>query len=74
MVKNQKGMSGVEGGKGTCYQWKEEDQCSKEDHYSFQHESDDRAQKTEPKAATPSEPTVSRGRSVSRRKKYPRQQ
>ena len=23
VVKNRKGLSGVEGGKGTCYQWKE---------------------------------------------------
>ena len=22
VVKNRKGLSGVEGGKGTCYQWK----------------------------------------------------
>ena len=28
MVKNRKGMSGVEGGKGICYQWTEKDQCS----------------------------------------------
>ena len=28
VVKSRKGMSGVEGGKGTCYQWKEKGQCS----------------------------------------------
>ena len=43
VVKNRKGMSGVEGGKGICYQWKEKGQCSKGDHCSFRHESDDRA-------------------------------
>ena len=29
VVRNRKGMSGVEGGEGTCYQWKERGQCSK---------------------------------------------
>ena len=29
VVKNRKGLSGVEGGKGLCYQWKEKGQCSK---------------------------------------------
>ena len=44
VIKNQsKGMSGVEGGKGTCYQWKEKAQCSKGDQCNFQHESNDRA-------------------------------
>ena len=33
--KNRKGMSGVEGGKGTWYQWKEKVQCSKGDQCSF---------------------------------------
>ena len=42
-VKNRKGMSDVEGGKGTCYQWKEKgDECS------FRQKSKDRAQKTRP--------------------------
>ena len=45
MVKNRKGMGGVEGGKGTCYRWKEKGQCSKGDQRSFRHESNDRAQK-----------------------------
>ena len=35
---------------------------------SFRHESNDRAQKPEHTAATPSEPGVSRGRSVSRKR------
>ena len=33
-----KGLSGVEGGKGTCYQWKEKGQCSKGNQCSFRHE------------------------------------
>ena len=66
VVKNRRGMSGVEGGKGICYQWKEKGQCSKVDGCSFRHETQDRAQKPGHTAATPSEPTVSRGRSVSR--------
>ena len=70
MVKNRKGLSGVEiGGKGTCYQWKEKGQCSKRNHCSFRHESNDRAQqKPNPKAAPPSEPSMTRGRSVSRKR------
>ena len=48
MVKNRKGLGGVEGGKGTCYQWKEKGQCSKGNQCSFQHESSNRAQKPEP--------------------------
>ena len=31
VVKSRKGLCGVEGGKGTCYQWKEKGQCSKGD-------------------------------------------
>ena len=69
VVKNRKGLSGVEGGKGICYQWKGKDQCSKGDWCSFRHESDDRAQKPTPKAATPSEPSSTRGREVMSRKR-----
>ena len=68
VVKNRMGMSGVEGGKGTCYQRKEKGQCSKGDQCSFRHESVDRAQKPDHNAATPSEPSLSRGRSVCRGK------
>ena len=68
VVKNRKGMSDVEGGKGTCYQWKEKGQCSKGDKCSFQHESNDRAQNPDHNAATPSEPSFSRGRSVSKKR------
>ena len=57
--------------KGTFYQWKEKGQCSQGDQRSFRHESNDRAQKPDHNAATPSEPSLSRGRSVS--KKFPRQ-
>ena len=66
VVKNRKGSSGVEGGKGVCYQWKEKGQCSKGDQCSFRHESNDRAQKPTPKAATLSEPSMTRGTSLSR--------
>ena len=37
--------SGVEGRKGTCYQWKEKGQCSQGDRCSFRHETQDCAQK-----------------------------
>ena len=68
VVKNRKGSSGVQGGKGTCHQWKEKGQCSQGDRCSFRHESQDRAQNPEHKAATLSEASVSRGRSVSRKR------
>ena len=68
VVKNLKGLSGVEGGKGTCQQWKDKGQCSQGDRCSFRHETQDRAQKPEPKAATPSEPSMTRGRSESRKR------
>ena len=60
---------GVEGGKGICHQWKEKASVRKET---------DAVSVTKPKivhkkpghtTATPSEPTVSRGRSVSRKRK-----
>ena len=66
VVKSRKGPIGVEGGKGTCYQWKEKGQCSQGDRCSFRHGTQDRAQKPAHTAATPSEPTASQGRSVSR--------
>ena len=68
VIKNRKGLVVVEGGKATCCQWKEKGQCSKRDQCSFRHESDDRAQRPEHNAATPSGPTVSRGRSASRKR------
>ena len=69
VVKSLKGLSGVERGKGICYQWKRKRQWSKGDQCSFQHESNDRAKPT-PKAEPPSEPQSSktRGRSVSRKR------
>ena len=63
---SRKGLIGVEGGKGICYPWKEKGQCSQGDRCSFRHETQDRAQKPERTAATPSGPTASRGRSVPR--------
>ena len=68
VVKSRKSLSGVVGGKGTCYQWKEKGQCSKGDQCSFRHMSDDRAPKPTPKAAPPSEPSMTRGGSASRKK------
>ena len=68
VIKSRKGLSGVEGRKGICYQWKEKGQCSQGDRCSVRHESNDHAQNPEPKAATPSEPSMSRGRSVSRKR------
>ena len=68
VVKNREGMSGVGGGKCTLYQWKEKGPCSKGDQCSFRHEVHDRAQKPDHTAATPSEPSLSRGRSASRKR------
>ena len=68
VVKSRKGLSGVEGGKGICYQWKEKGQCSKGDQCSFWHEDDDHATKPTPKSAPPSEPPMTRGRSASRKR------
>ena len=67
MVRSREGLIVVEGGKCTCYQWKEKGQCSKGKQCSFRHESDDRAQKPDHNAATPSEPSMTRGLSVSRK-------
>ena len=67
VVKNRNGSSGVERGIGICYQWKEKANIRRGNQCSFRHESDDRAQeKPNPHAATPSEPSKTRGRSVSR--------
>ena len=68
VVKNRKGLIGVEGGKGICYQWKEKGQCSKGNQCSFRHEKNDHAQKPTPNAVTPSDPSMTRGRSVSRKR------
>ena len=68
VVKNWKGIIGVKGGKGISYQWKEKGQCSQGDRCSFRHETRDGAQKPEHTAATPSEPALSRGRSVSKKR------
>ena len=71
--KSRKRFIGVEGGKGTCYQWKEKGQCSQGDRCSFRHETQDLALKPEHTAATPSsqpyhEVEVCRGREVSEAK------
>ena len=69
VIKSRKGLCGVEGGRGICYQWKEKGQCSQGDRCSFRHVTQDRAQKSEHTAATPSEPTAPRGRSVPRKRR-----
>ena len=69
-IKNRKKKCGVEGGKGTCYQWKANGQCSKGDQCIFWHESNDRAQNTLP-PRLPSHP--SHEVEVCEEKKYPRQ-
>ena len=66
VVENRKGLIGVKGGKGFCYQWKEKGQCSKGNQCSFRHESNDHAKPT-PKAASSSEPRTPRGRSALRK-------
>ena len=38
VIKSRKGLSGVEGGKGICYEWKEKGQCSQRHRCSFRHE------------------------------------
>ena len=68
VVTSRKGLISVEGGRGICYQWKEKEQCSQGDRCGFRHETQDRAQKPEHTAATLSEPIVSRGRRVSRKR------
>ena len=73
VLKSRKGLIGVERGQGICYQWKEKGQCSKGDQCSFRHESADRAPKPTPKATPLSEPSMTRGRSTSRKKKRQRQ-
>ena len=68
VVTSRRGLSGIERGKGICYQWKAKGQCSKGDQCSFQHESDDHAPKPTPKAAPPTEPSMTRGRTASRKR------
>ena len=45
VIKNRKGLSGVEGGNGVCYQRQEERPESEGNQCSFRHESNDHAQK-----------------------------
>ena len=75
VVKNRKGMSSVEGGeKVLLTSGKKKGQCSKGDHCSFRHQSDDRAQKPENTLSPhiPSQPSqeveVCRRREVSKTK------
>ena len=68
VVKHRKGLTCVERGRGICYQLKEKGQCLQGDRCCFRHDTQDRAQKPEHTAATPSEPALSRGRSVSKKR------
>ena len=66
--KNRKGLIGVEGGKVSATSGKKKASVRKETFCSFRHESNDSAQKPEHTAGTPSEPSFSRGRSVSKKR------
>ena len=68
VVKSRKGQVGVEGGKGTLLPVERKWPVFERRPMQFPHESNDRAQKPEHTAATPSEPSFSRGRSVSRKR------
>ena len=73
VVKNRKGLIGVEEGKGTCYQWKEKGQCSRGDQCSFRYESNDRTQKPRTQSRhTFREILLTRSNCVEE-EKYPRQ-
>ena len=55
VITSGRGLSGIERGKGECYQWKAKGQCSRGDKRSFRHDVD-KCAKTKPKTAPPSEP------------------
>ena len=63
--KSRKRAICVEGGKGTCHQWKEKGQCSQGDRCSFRHVTQDRAQKTRTHCRHTFRAGPFRGRSVS---------
>ena len=67
VVKSRKGLTGVEGGKGICYQWKEKTSARRETSAVPSMRVTIVRKNPEHNAATPSEPTVPRGRC--RRKK-----
>ena len=68
VVKNRKGLRGVEGGKVLVISGKKKANVRRETSAISDIKSNDRAQKTTPNAATPSEPSMTRGRSVSRKR------
>ena len=68
VIKNRKGLSGVEGGKDICYQWKEKRSVFARRPMQFPTRDPRSCAKPEHTAATPSGPTISRGRSVSRKR------
>ena len=67
VVTSRQGLSGIEGEKGICHQWKAQGQCSNGDQCGFRRESHDREKPT-PKAAPLSELPTPRGRSASRKR------
>ena len=67
VITSLRGLSGIESGKGVCYQWEAKGQCSRGDQRSFQHDGYDRAKQTK-KNDPPSEPPTPRGRSASRKR------
>ena len=67
VVTSRRRLSGIDRGKGVCYQWKAKGQCSRGDQCSFRHDGDERAKPT-PKTAPPSEPPTPRDRSASRKR------
>ena len=57
VVTSRRGSSGIERGKGVCYQWKAKGQCSRGDQCSFRLDSDERA-KSSAKTTPSFEPPV----------------
>ena len=68
VVKSRKGSMALKGEKAFATSGKKKASVRKGGQCSFQHESDDRAPKPTPKAAPPSEPSITRGRSVPRKR------
>ena len=68
VVKNPREGVALKEEKVSVTSGKKKAECSKGDQCSFQHESNDRAHKPDHNAATASEPSSSRGRSVSKKR------
>ena len=68
VVRSRKGLIGAEGGKGSCFQWKEKRPVFARRPMQFPSRIPRSCTKPEHTAATPSEPNASRGRGVSRKR------